>query len=93
MIVEIVNHVIVEKTEQYFYIISVFIVTGYSRVPVYEGSRHNIVTMLYTKDLALVDPDDSTPLKTLCQFYQNSCYFVFEDTTLDVLFKQFKEGK
>lgn len=58
----------------------------------YEGSRQNIVTMLYIKDLALVDPDDNTLLKTLCQFYQNPCYFVFEDTTLDVLFKQFKEG-
>lgn len=58
----------------------------------YEGNRQNIVTMLYIKDLALVDPDDNTLLKTLCQFYQNPCYFVFEDTTLDVLFKQFKEG-
>lgn len=66
---------------------------GYSRIPVYEGSRQNIVTMLYIKDLALVDPDDNTLLKTLCQFYQNPCYFVFEDTTLDVLFKQFKEGQ
>lgn len=75
-----------------FETVSEIMKSGYSRVPVYEGSRHNIVTMLYTKDLALVDPDDNTPLKTLCQFYQNSCYFVFEDTTLDVLFKQFKEG-
>lgn len=67
-------------------------VAGFSRIPVYEGSRKNIITVLYIKDLALVDPDDNTPLKTLCQFYQNPCYFVFEDTTLDVLFKQFKEG-
>lgn len=72
----------------FFFIVS----AGYSRIPVYEGNRQNIVTMLYIKDLALVDPDDNTLLKTLCQFYQNPCYFVFEDTTLDVLFKQFKEG-
>lgn len=65
---------------------------GYSRIPVYEGSRQNIVTMLYIKDLAFVDPDDNTPLKTLCQFYQNPCNFVFEDVTLDVMFKIFKEG-
>lgn len=49
--------------------------------------------MLYIKDLAFVDPDDNTPLKTLCQFYQNSCNFVFDDVTLDVMFKQFKEGE
>lgn len=40
-----------------------------------------------------MDPDDNTPLKTLCQFYQNSCNFVFDDVTLDVMFKQFKEGE
>ncbi|PSN30159.1 Metal transporter CNNM4, partial [Blattella germanica] len=65
---------------------------GYSRIPVYEGRRSNIVTVLYIKDLAFVDPDDNTPLQTLCKFYQNPCNFVFEDTTLDVMFKQFKEG-
>ncbi|XP_025407316.1 metal transporter CNNM4 isoform X1 [Sipha flava] len=75
-----------------FETVSEIMKSGYSRIPVYEDSRQNIVTMLYIKDLALVDPDDNTLLKTLCQFYQNPCYFVFEDTTLDVLFKQFKEG-
>nr|XP_023017466.1 metal transporter CNNM4 [Leptinotarsa decemlineata] len=66
--------------------------SGFSRIPVFEGNRQNIVTMLYIKDLAFVDPDDHTPLKTLCQFYQNPCNFVFEDVTLDVMFKIFKEG-
>lgn len=75
-----------------FETVSEIMKSGYSRIPVYEDRRTNIVTMLYIKDLALVDPDDNTPLKTLCRFYQNSCYFVFEDTTLDVLLKQFKEG-
>lgn len=28
----------------------------------------------------------------LCEFYQNPCHFVFDDLTLDVMFKQFKEG-
>ncbi|KAJ9597952.1 hypothetical protein L9F63_011191, partial [Diploptera punctata] len=65
---------------------------GYSRIPVYRGSRANIVTVLYIKDLAFVDPDDNTPLQTLCDFYQNPCNFVFEDTTLDIMFKQFKEA-
>jgi len=65
---------------------------GFSRIPVYEDIRTNIVAMLYIKDLAFVDPDDNMPLKTLCQFYQNPCNFVFEDVTLDIMFKQFKEG-
>lgn len=58
----------------------------------FEDVRTNIVTMLYIKDLAFVDPDDNMPLKTLCQFYQNPCNFIFEDVTLDIMFKQFKEG-
>lgn len=66
--------------------------SGFSRVPVFEKTRKNIVTLLYIKDLAFVDPDDNTPLKTLCEFYENPCHFVFDDMTLDVMFKQFKDG-
>lgn len=75
-----------------FETVSEIMKSGFSRIPVYEGNRQNIVTMLYIKDLAFVDPDDNTPLRTLCQFYQNPCNFVFEDVTLDVMFKIFKEG-
>ncbi|XP_071569553.1 unextended protein isoform X1 [Temnothorax nylanderi] len=75
-----------------FETVSEIMKSGFSRVPVYENVRTNIVTILYIKDLAFVDPDDNMPLKTLCQFYQNPCHFVFEDATLDVMFKQFKEG-
>ncbi|GJQ83318.1 hypothetical protein Trydic_g15956 [Trypoxylus dichotomus] len=75
-----------------FETVSEIMKSGYSRIPVYEGDRKKIITTLYIKDLAFVDPDDNTPLKTLCQFYQNPCNFVFEDVTLDVMFKEFKEG-
>ncbi|KAL6264085.1 hypothetical protein P5V15_004164 [Pogonomyrmex californicus] len=75
-----------------FETVSEIMKSGFSRIPVYEDVRTNIVTMLYIKDLAFVDPDDNMPLKTLCQFYQNPCNFIFEDVTLDVMFKQFKEG-
>ncbi|ODN06181.1 Metal transporter CNNM2 [Orchesella cincta] len=64
---------------------------GYSRIPIYDGERRNIVTILFTKDLMFVDPDDKIPLKTLAQFYNNPCYYVFSDTTLDIVFKEFKE--
>ncbi|XP_045530368.1 unextended protein-like [Pieris brassicae] len=75
-----------------FETMSEIIKSGYSRIPVYEGHRGNIVTVLFIKDLAFVDPDDNTPLRTLCQYYQNPCNFVFEDVTLDIMFKQFKDG-
>ncbi|KAI9585703.1 hypothetical protein GQX74_001550, partial [Glossina fuscipes] len=75
-----------------FETVSEIMKTGYSRIPVYDGDRKNIVTLLYIKDLAFVDPDDNTPLRTLCEFYQNPVHFVFEDVTLDVMFNQFKDG-
>ncbi|XP_063632006.1 unextended protein-like [Cydia splendana] len=75
-----------------FETMSEIVKSGYSRIPVYEGHRGNIVTVLFIKDLAFVDPDDNTPLRTLAQYYQNPCNFVFEDVTLDVMFKQFKDG-
>ncbi|GAB0089166.1 metal transporter CNNM4 [Sergentomyia squamirostris] len=75
-----------------FETVSEIMKSGFSRIPVFEGERTNIVTLLYIKDLAFIDPDDNTPLKTLCQFHQNACHFVFDDVTLDVMFKQFKEG-
>lgn len=73
--------------------ISEIMKSGYSRIPVYEGNRHNVQRLLLIKDLALIDPDDNTPLRTLCEFYQNYCYFVFEDVTLAAVFKQFKSGQ
>lgn len=75
-----------------FETVSEIMKSGFSRIPVYEGDRKNIITLLYIKDLAFVDPDDNTPLKTLCEFYQNPVHFVFEDYTLDVMFNQFKDG-
>lgn len=76
-----------------FETVSEIMKSGYSRIPVYEGDRHNVQKLLLIKDLALIDPDDNTPLRTLCEFYQNHCFFVFEDVTLDVIFKQFKGGQ
>jgi len=35
---------------------------GYSRIPVYDGDRKNIIALFHAKDLAFVDPDDVTPL-------------------------------
>lgn len=72
-------------------LIQILVRTGYSRIPIYDGERSNIVSLLFTKDMVFVDPDDKIPLKTLAQFYNNPCFYVFSDTTLDVVFKEFKE--
>ncbi|MGH0117182.1 UNVERIFIED_CONTAM: hypothetical protein FKN15_046103 [Acipenser sinensis] len=66
--------------------------SGYTRIPVFEGERSNIVDLLFVKDLAFVDPDDSTPLKTITKFYSHPLHFVFNDTKLDTMLEEFKKG-
>ncbi|XP_071336744.1 metal transporter CNNM1 [Trachinotus anak] len=67
--------------------------SGFTRIPVYENERSNIVDILFVKDLAFVDPDDCTPLKTITQFYKHPMHCVFHDTKLDVMLEEFKRGK
>ncbi|XP_016280878.1 metal transporter CNNM2 isoform X3 [Monodelphis domestica] len=66
--------------------------SGYTRIPVFEGERSNIVDLLFVKDLAFVDPDDSTPLKTITKFYNHPLHFVFNDTKLDAMLEEFKKA-
>ncbi|KAG7280949.1 hypothetical protein CRUP_022960 [Coryphaenoides rupestris] len=67
--------------------------SGYTRIPVFEDERSNIVDVLYVKDLAFVDPDDCTTLKTITKFYNHPVHFVFHDTKLDSMLEEFKKGK
>ncbi|XP_056592942.1 metal transporter CNNM4 isoform X2 [Triplophysa dalaica] len=67
--------------------------SGYTRIPVYDAERSNIVDVLYVKDLAFVDPDDCTTLKTVTKFYNHPVHFVFHDTKLDAMLEEFKKGK
>ncbi|XP_008323804.1 metal transporter CNNM3 isoform X1 [Cynoglossus semilaevis] len=65
---------------------------GYTRVPIYEEERSNIVEILYVKDLALVDPEDCTPMSTITKFYNHPLHYVFNDTKLDAMLEEFKKG-
>ncbi|XP_061409219.1 metal transporter CNNM2-like isoform X5 [Lethenteron reissneri] len=67
--------------------------SGYTRIPVYEDELSNVVDLLFVKDLAFVDPDDCTPLKTITKFYNHPLHFVFNDTKLDAMLEEFKKGK
>ena len=66
---------------------------GYSRIPVYDRERNNIVHILFAKDLMFIDPDDNMPLAMVCEFYNNDVNFVFHDTPLNVVFNEFKSGE
>lgn len=67
---------------------------GYSRIPVYEfGDRRQIVALILAKDLALLDPDDHTPIASMLIYCKHPLVFIGVDTTLDVALNEFKTGK
>lgn len=66
---------------------------GFSRIPVYDKSRRNIIGLLMVKDLALVNPHSEVTLKSLLLFYKHPVISVDEGHTLDIVFNHFREGK
>ena len=74
-----------------FATITTIMESGHSRIPVYSNERHNIVGLLFVKDLAFVDPDDCIPLQTVIKFYSRPVNFVWDDTNLGDLLDTFKE--
>jgi len=71
--------------------IAEIIETGFTRIPVYEDQRTNITGMLFVRDLAFVDPDDNSPLKTIINFYHREVKFVPLDKKLDDLLDYFRQ--
>lgn len=60
--------------------------TGHSRIPVYEGSKSNIVGVIFVKDLVVLDPEDAVPVSVICSFYDHELpYVTTSDKMLDVL--------
>ncbi|OTF74411.1 CBS and DUF21 domain containinf protein [Euroglyphus maynei] len=67
--------------------------SGYSRIPIYEGNRDNIVGLLHVKDLSLIDADHNLQLKVVLDFYSHPLLKVFEDDKLDKMLNEFKQGQ
>ena len=67
--------------------------SGFSRIPIYERDRNNIVGLLYVRDLAFVDPDDQTSVQAHMEFYKHEVLFTWHDTKLGEVLKQFTSGK
>ena len=68
--------------------------SGFTRIPVYEENRSNIVGILFTKDLILIDPDDEIELSAILAFHggKNGGFlrYIPDTTTLDKVFAEFK---
>lgn len=81
-----INTVIDREVSQVIY------TNGYSRIPVYEGKRSNIVGVLMAKDLILFSPDrDKITIKQLSNVLREIVHINHTTTCLQVL-SCFKQG-
>lgn len=76
-----------------FKTISTIVKKGFSRVPIYDKQRNNIVGLLMIKDLALINPTTATQMKSILTFYKHPIISVDEKHTLDLVFNHFRGGK
>ena len=63
--------------------------SGHSRIPIYEGSKHNVIGLLYTRNLAFLDPEDEMTMHQYHTFYQHKPLDEWPDTKLDVMLERF----
>ena len=66
---------------------------GFSRIPIYEETRENVVGLLHVKDFTLLDPDDNMPVKALLEFYNHKVAFCDADRPIDEMFEEFRKGE
>merc|ERR1712137_699501 len=73
--------------------ISEILEKGYSRIPVYEGSRERVTGLLFVKDLALLNPEDNHPVRKILQVYGRDLPRLHSDTSLAEVLAEFKRGQ
>lgn len=85
-----VDMVDVDIKTNYKDLLGLIIKSGYSRIPVYSGTRDNIKGLLYIKDLL---PHLDKPANFRWQSLMRHAYFVPETKKIDDLMNEFQENK
>lgn len=67
--------------------------TGYSRIPIYEISPHNVIGLLFVKDLIFIDPEDEIPIRSFIQIFGRGVHVVWPNDNLGDVLAELKKGK
>lgn len=67
--------------------------TGYSRIPIYEVSPHNVIGLLFVKDLIFIDPEDEVPIRSFIQIFGRGVHVVWPNDNLGDVLAELKKGK
>lgn len=65
---------------------------GYSRIPVYEFTKENLVGMILIQDLLLNDPADKVPLRAVIEYYKHPALKCRLQDSLQTMFDKFRRG-
>ena len=66
--------------------------SGYSRIPVYDRNRSDIVGWLHIKDLALIDPEDEITVSKLIEYYKRRLVCCLVEDSIVGLFEMFQKS-
>jgi metal transporter CNNM len=67
--------------------------SGYSRIPVYERDRDDVVGILLTKDLLFLDPEDEIPVSSFIRLFGRRPVVAWHDERLGEILTTFKKEK
>ena len=66
---------------------------GFSRIPVYDKDRHDIVGLILSKDLMLVDPNDDSPVRNFMTLFGRHPIIVWSDQKLGEMLQLFLQSR
>jgi len=66
--------------------------TGFSRIPIYEITKDNIIGLLFVKDLIFLDPEDEIPIRNFVQIFGRGVHVVWPDDKLGDVLAELKKG-
>lgn len=65
---------------------------GYSRIPVHEFTKENLVGVILIQDLLLNDPSDKVPLRAVMQYFKHALLKCKITDSLESMFEKFRKG-